>query len=468
MNKTNDPTWEELYKKLKNNPSFLSKLDEQIYRASGDKFYYILEKLLQPIVVRKEENNNITSPIVELLNDAISVSNSILYDNIIDSKIYKIQNITNYLSNNPFILTIIHEAHNESKTILLINPINFTIQIGSGKNSIWISNTATNNESYLSTLLCHDKVSSHYFIEKLSYPQPKQELLTNKTNLTKISLPCVIKPICGNKGKDVIVNINILEQLKRKSFEFLLKYSIGIIQEQVFGNDYRLVVINGKLDFIIMRDYPNVIGDGKSNIKKLIKEKNDQLVNFSSIHGISGFIISNNSLLDMLSLQGYNLESVPKCDEKIILSRVANISQGGTRTEISLNDIHPEVKNMVEMIATTSRVYTLGVDIISKDITKSLEEGETKVIEVNTNPEFIQQRAVEYYNKLTKDKSIEIQFEELDLSHKLNEDYHIVIHKNRVDVIKKIINLGYADKLIIYDNINQVLLNPNIEYAYFI
>lgn len=460
-------TWQHLQQKLETHNILLSRLNKESYESTNDKFDYILEQLLHPLIVRSSEYTY-GSPIKELLNDAIDVTYSILYNNTIDPKIIKLQSITNYLSNNQFILTIIHHAYYDVRPIFIVNPVNFTIQIGSGKNAIWFSHTATSNDSYLGTSLCHNKVASYQFVNTLHYPQPKQELLTRNTNLSKIKLPCVIKPIDGHKGKDVIVDINTLDQLQTEATNFLKKYSAGIVQDQVFGTDYRLVVINGELDFVVMREYPSIIGDGSSTIKQLIEEKNNHLIDFSSSHGLSSAIIINMQLLSLLLLQGYTLESIPDNNQKIILSRVANITQGGTRKEIPLDAIHPEVKQMVENIATSSRTYTLGIDIISKDISKSLIEGETYVIELNTNPEFIQQRAINYYEKLTKNKNIEIHFEELDLSNDLKDGYHIVVSKDREDVIKRAIQLGYKSRLIIYDHMNQVLLNPKIEKAYLV
>ena len=160
-----------------------------------------------------------------------------------------------------------------------------------------------------------------------------------------------------------------------------------MIQEQVSGEDYRLLVINGKLEIATKRIPAFVISDGKKTINQLIEETNsDPRRDINNPAHILKPIIVDRPLISLLKEQGYTLDSKPQKDIKILLRKVASMSQGGI-TEDFTDSVGKEIKEIVETIAQSLHAFALGIDIICKDISKPLTKENGGILEINTMPE---------------------------------------------------------------------------------
>jgi cyanophycin synthetase len=160
-----------------------------------------------------------------------------------------------------------------------------------------------------------------------------------------------------------------------------------MIQEQVPGEDYRLLVIDGKLEVTTKRIPAFIIGDGKSTIEKLIEETNkDPRRDTSKPTHILKPIKIDEPLLNLLDEKGLSLESIPQKDEKITVRKVASMSQGGITQDFT-DKVGPEIKHIVESIATSIHAFVIGADILCKDISKPLTKDNGGIIEINTKPE---------------------------------------------------------------------------------
>jgi cyanophycin synthetase len=237
-------------------------------------------------------------------------------------------------------------------------------------------------------------------ITRLGLPIPKWETLDNKSQIDEVwgnyNKPVVIKPTGLTGGSGVVVGINTVEEAK-KAFEFAQKAIDGkqreawqrkiMIQEQVAGEDYRLLVIDGKLEIVTKRIPAFIVGDGKSTIQELIDETNrDPRRDITSPAHTLKPIKIDQPLLDYLKEQKLTLESIPKQDEKIQVRKVASMSQGGI-TEDFTDQVSDEIKYIVESIASSIHAFVVGVDVLCKDISKPLTQENGAILEVNTMPE---------------------------------------------------------------------------------
>ncbi len=272
--------------------------------------------------------------------------------------------------------------------------------IGCGINSQIIYSISSSKDSKIAQTIQKDKWSTNMMIEKLGLPIPKWEVIDNKSEIEKIwskyNKPVVVKPTGLTGGNGVSVNINSIEECK-KAYEFAkekVKKHEGkdwqhkiMIQEQVQGEDYRLLVIDGKLEIVTKRIPAFIIGDGKKNIKQLIEETNkDPKRDITNPSHTLKPINIDEPLLDYLKEQKLSLESVPNKEQKIQVRKVASMSQGGI-TEDFTDSVGAEIKYIVESIATSIHAFTLGVDILCKDISKPLTIDNGAILEVNIMPE---------------------------------------------------------------------------------
>ncbi len=272
--------------------------------------------------------------------------------------------------------------------------------LGCGKGSQITGSIASSKDSHISQKIQRDKWSTNTLIERLNLPMPKWDTLPNKEYLEKIwgefEKPVVIKPTGLTAGMGVSVGIDTLVKAK-EAFDYA-KEKIRdkdrsawqkkiMIEEQIKGEDYRLLVIDGKLQIVTKRIPAFIIGDGENNIEELIEKENlDPRRNTSNPAHILKPIAIDRPLLEYIKDQDLSLEYVPKKDEKINVRKVASMSQGGI-TEDFTDTVGKEITILVESIAQSIHAYVLGVDVMCLDISKPLTKENGAILEINTMPE---------------------------------------------------------------------------------
>lgn len=296
--------------------------------------------------------------------------------------------------------TIISNYNSSNKTDNHSKGFNRYYTLGCGKGSQVIYSISSSKDSKTAKQIQRDKWSTNMMMENLGLPIPKWELLNEKTDIDKIwdsyTKPVVVKPTGLAGGNGVVLGIQTKEQCK-KAFDFAQKavntYPRSewqkkiMIQEQVQGEDYRLLVIDGKFEVGTKRIPAFVTGDGKKSIKELIEEENkDPKRDLSNPSHTLKPIMIDDSLLDYLKEQKLSLKDIPEKGQKIQLRKVASMSQGGITEDVT-DSVGAEIKYIAESIAESIHAFTLGVDVLCKDITKPLTKENGAILEVNTMPE---------------------------------------------------------------------------------
>ena len=272
--------------------------------------------------------------------------------------------------------------------------------LGCGKGSHITGSISSSKDAIVAKNIQRDKWSTNTMINRLGLPLPKWEVIESEKDIEKVwdeyQKPLVIKPTGLTGGKGVNVGIKTLEQAKKAYNKSKRDVDDKVrapwqtkimIQEQVQGEDYRLLVINGKLEIVTKRIPAFVIGNGKLSIEKLIeKENSDPRRNIQNPAHILKPIVIDEPLTDYLEEQKLSLSYVPKKEEKIYVRKVASMSQGGI-TEDFTDKVGKEIKIIVESIAQSVHAFTLGVDIMCLDISKPLTKDNGAILEINTMPE---------------------------------------------------------------------------------
>jgi cyanophycin synthetase len=195
----------------------------------------------------------------------------------------------------------------------------------------------------------------------------------------------VVKPLDGNQGKGVTVNIATRAQLDL-AFEAARAVSSKVLVERFIpGNDFRLLVVGSRLIAAARRDPPYVIGDGVHTVAQLV-----ELVNRdprrSSGHATSlSFIKLDHIALARLALQGLEPGSVPASGARVVLRNNANLSTGGTATDVT-DDVHPEVAARAVEAAQAVGLDICGVDVVCRTVFAPLEQQGGGIVELNAAP----------------------------------------------------------------------------------
>ena len=272
--------------------------------------------------------------------------------------------------------------------------------LGCGKGSHITCSASSTKDAHIAQKIQRDKWATNIFIQRMQLPLPKWDLVNSKSHLEDIwssyKKPVVIKPTGLTAGKGVSVGISTLERAKEAFDDAKSQVDNKIrnswqkkimIQEQVEGEDYRLLVIGGRLQVATKRIPAFVVGDGKSNIKELIeKENSDPRRDTRNPAHILKPIKIDKPLIQYLKDQNLTLDSVPQKEERVPVRKVASMSQGGITQDFS-DDVSKEIKATVESIASSMHSFTLGVDVMCKDISKPLTRENGAILEVNTMPE---------------------------------------------------------------------------------
>ncbi len=286
--------------------------------------------------------------------------------------------------------SIVEEAERRGIPWIRLNKYSLC-QLGYGANQKRIQATVTSETSSIGVELACDKEDTKHLLEQAEVQVPRGDIITQESSLKEscdyIGYPLVVKPIDGNHGRGISVDINSYEQALT-AFRAAKEVSRRVIVENyITGEDYRLLVINNRLVAAALRSPAHVIGDGKSSIEDLIADKNrDPRRGYG--HEKELTIISINDLTKtIIEDAGYTLDSVLPEGEKLILKDTANLSTGGTATDVT-DIVHPANVAMAERISKIIDLDIAGIDIMTTDISMPLSETGGAVLEVNAGPGF--------------------------------------------------------------------------------
>ncbi|RFB72827.1 MULTISPECIES: cyanophycin synthetase [unclassified Herbaspirillum] len=263
------------------------------------------------------------------------------------------------------------------------------VQFGWGSRQKRIQAAETSNTSAIAESIAQDKELTKMLLNAAGVPVPNGRVVETVEDAwaaaQEIAAPVVIKPRDGNQGKGVAVNISSHEQIVA-AFNAAVKISDEIIVERYLpGHDYRLLVIGKTLVAAARRDPPQVIGDGVHTIRQLVDTVNSDPLRGDGHATSLTKIRFDDIALATLSKQNYDAESIPPQGARIVLRNNANLSTGGTATDVT-DDVHPELAARAVAAAQMVGLDICGVDIVCNTVHAPLEEQEGGIVEVNAAP----------------------------------------------------------------------------------
>ena len=238
--------------------------------------------------------------------------------------------------------------------------------------------------SAVHTYCARQKHIAKTILSRAGVPVPSGDIFNDYKAALSYFIECktdvTVKPSDGSSGVGVSCGIRTEEEFAI-AWDVARKSSRKIIVEQnITGQDVRVIVIGGKAEAAYVRTPAHVIGDGKHTISQLVELKNEIRKRNPSLR------LDLLRRFDLLERRGISLDLVPKAGEKVQLTSVANTSAGGETVQV-LDYLDRATLEIAERAALCFRgLVQVGVDLIY--VGQSADEGQPSayVIEVNSNP----------------------------------------------------------------------------------
>ncbi len=265
------------------------------------------------------------------------------------------------------------------------------VQLGYGVHQKRIRATIASTTSNIAVDIAGDKEETKKLLGGAQIPVPSGTVVRDEEDLqsaiNRYGYPLVIKPIDGNHGKGNTTNI-INWEMAVAALENAQRYSRSVIVERfIVGVDFRILVVNYKFICAALRTPASVIGDGENTIQYLIDEVNKDPRRGYGHEKVLTQINVDNDTHKMLSEKGYTLDTVPLTGELVMLKSTANLSTGGTSTDVT-DEVHPVNIFMAERIAKIIGLDICGIDVMAPDLSRPVTENGGAVLEVNAAPGF--------------------------------------------------------------------------------
>ena len=267
------------------------------------------------------------------------------------------------------------------------------VQLGQGRYAQRIRATMTSQTSALATDIASDKDMTNRLLSAAGLPVPRSDSVRTLRGALqaarRIGYPVVIKPLDGNHGRGVVLNITDDHELEAGYDVAKAESRRGWLQVESFitGSDYRFLVVGGRIAAVAERVPAHVIGDGSHTVAELV-----EITNADPRRGVGHEKVLTRIRVDegaesIVASQGLTMDSVPESGQMVKLALTANMSTGGISIDRT-TEAHPDNIEIAEEAARVVGLDVAGIDFIAPDITAPVREAGGAICEVNAAPGF--------------------------------------------------------------------------------
>ncbi|MEO9781662.1 MAG: cyanophycin synthetase [Sedimentitalea sp.] len=323
----------------------------------------------------------------DLILDLIAPDDETSQDNIAEM----LEDFMDYVDRRalgPSALALVKAAEDRDIPWVRLNDASL-IQVGQGRFQKRIEAALSSQTSQIATEIASDKELCMRLLGDLGLPVPDQRYARDREDAAdladRIGFPVVLKPVDGNHGRGVVVNVETPEDAMA-AYDIAEAEGSGVIVESMIpGDDHRLLVVDGKLVAAAKRMPGHVVGDGSSTVSELVAKINEDPRRGKGHENMLTLLELDDAADRLLAEKGYDHGSVPGDGEVVYLRKTANLSTGGTAIDVT-DVMHPDNRTMAERAIRGVGLDIGGVDFLTTDITKSYRETGGAICEVNAGP----------------------------------------------------------------------------------
>ncbi len=261
------------------------------------------------------------------------------------------------------------------------------VQLGYGIHSRRIWTAETDATSAIAEGISSDKALTNTLLRACGVPVPEGSIVKNITEAWEeaqsIDAPVAIKPVDGNHGRGVSVNLSRREDIEA-AFALAEETARGsdvLLERFIPGIEHRLLIVGGKLVAAARGEEAWVIGDGQSTVQQLI----DLQINSDPRRGTSeasplNRIDDDPAVALELTRQGSAIDAVPAAGQRLLIQRNGNVAFDCT------DDVHPDTIALAALAARIVGLDIAGIDLVATDIAQPLAAQGGAIVEVNAGP----------------------------------------------------------------------------------
>lgn len=201
------------------------------------------------------------------------------------------------------------------------------------------------------------------------------------------AFPLVAKPVIGSFSANVHTDLRTVAAVVEAVDAIVASGEEAYVESHVDGDHYRALVIDGRYVGCVERRAANVTGDGRSTIRELIERRNSEPCRGTPDERwcTNHHLLFDDVSARLLAAKGLEPSSVLPAGYMLKIQSKITAATGADYIDVT-DDLHPDTVERLERFAQTIGAITLGFDIISKDITRTLETTNGAINEFNYCP----------------------------------------------------------------------------------
>jgi cyanophycin synthetase len=259
------------------------------------------------------------------------------------------------------------------------------VQLGYGSKQRRIWTAETDQTSAIAETISRDKDLTKSLLRSAGVPTPEGRTVTSADDAWEaaqdIGLPVVVKPIDGNHGRGVFINLYTQQEIEAAYAVAIDEGSEVLVERHIIGDEHRLLVVGNKVVAAAKGETVWVTGDSKHTVHELIQIQ----INSDPRRGTAEECPLNPVRIDSaveleLARQQLTGISIPTIDQKVLIQSNGNVAFDVTDL------IHPDVAHQVALAARVVGLEIAGVDLVAQDISRPMAEQNAAIVEVNAGP----------------------------------------------------------------------------------
>ncbi len=266
------------------------------------------------------------------------------------------------------------------------------LEVARNGSSARVKDNYVDLDTYFSRGLADDKVFVTGLVGELGFFAPRFREYTLRSIssavrfLEEVGGPCVVKPRVGSGGVGITTSVNTRRRLIEASVATSNSLTLPalIIEEQIDGDSYRLLYLDGRLLHAVRRGRCTVIGDGLSTIRELVVKENESRLSDSRLHSLSALTIDL-EMKYVLTDQGKTLRTIPARGERVVVKNVCNQNCRRDQEDVTAR-VHGDYAEFASAIGTRVGGHLIGIDIMSEDVSASPAQSRSAITEINIPP----------------------------------------------------------------------------------